>query len=205
MTTCWWPRRNSTKGYWLGHWQTFGVNAMSRAPASCVERAQREILPLNLSLYHAARDYPGGAKAIAAIYGRNPTTLQHKLSPTHPNHLVGPEEIEEIATATRDPRIIDSLIEAFGDAAWVDLRGVAEEIRRECGQEFDSAAAILKAISETLQRQSRLTQTIAEHLANDGRIDQRELAEQKLLLRRVQGALLALERLLEQEAEVAHG
>ncbi|MCY1412552.1 hypothetical protein D9M71_279630 [compost metagenome] len=178
---------------------------MSRAALSCVKRAQREILPLNLSLYHAARDYPGGAKAIAAIYGRNPTTLQHKLSPTHPTHQPNPEEIEEVTASTRDPRIIDSMIEAYGDAAWVDLRGIVEEISRECGHELESATAILKAISETLQRQSLLTRTIAEHLANDGVIDHRELSEQRLLLRRAQGALLALERLLEQEAEVDRG
>ncbi len=178
---------------------------MSRVALSCTERAKREILPLNLSLYHASRDYPGGAKAIAAIFGRNETTLQHKLSPTHATSHMNPQDIEEVTTATRDPRIVDSLIEAYGDAAWVDLRGVMEEIQRDCKEDLDSAAAILKAISETLQRQSRLTQTIAEHLANDGRIDRRELAEQKLLLRRVQGALLALELLLEREAEVAHG
>ncbi|NMZ72957.1 hypothetical protein HBO32_07590 [Pseudomonas nitroreducens] len=131
--------------------------------------------------------------------------MQHKLSPTHTNSHMNPQDIEEVTTATRDPRIIDSLIEAYGDAAWVDLRGVIEEIRREFKEEMDSAASILKAISETLQRQSILTQTIANHLANDGLIDRRELAEQKLLLRRVQGALLALELLLEREAEVAHG
>lgn len=172
---------------------------MSRAPASCVERAQRQILPLQLSLYHAARDYPGGAGAIASIYGRSASSLAHKLSPTSPKNVITPDEIEEVTAATRDPRIIDSVIEAFGDAAWTDLRDVAQEIDREC----DSAASVLKAIGETLQRQSVLTQTIAEHLANDGEIDQDELAQQKLLLRRLQGALIALERRLEQEAEGA--
>ena len=38
---------------------------MSRIALSSLERAQREILPLDLALYHAARDYPGGAAAIA--------------------------------------------------------------------------------------------------------------------------------------------
>lgn len=55
---------------------------MSRIALSSVERAQREVLPLDLALYHAARDYPGGAAAIAATTGRNATTLQHKLSPS---------------------------------------------------------------------------------------------------------------------------
>lgn len=178
---------------------------MSRVALSCTERAKREILPLNLSLYHASRDYPGGAKAIAAIFGRNETTLQHKLSPTHTNSHMNPQDIEEVTTATRDPRIIDSIIEAYGEAAWVDLRGVVEDIQRHYNQELDSASAILTAISETLQRQSQLTQAIAADLANDGRIDRRELAELKLLLRRVHGALLALELLLEREVEVSNG
>ncbi|WP_308811237.1 phage regulatory CII family protein, partial [Pseudomonas plecoglossicida] len=55
---------------------------MSRTAMSCLERAKREVLPLELALYHAVRDYPGGAAAIAATTGRNATTLQHKLSPT---------------------------------------------------------------------------------------------------------------------------
>ncbi|MCY1308714.1 hypothetical protein D3C76_663160 [compost metagenome] len=128
--------------------------------------------------------------------------MAHKLSPTSPKHVITPDEIEEVTSATRDPRIIDSVIEAYGDAAWTDLRDVAEEIDREC----DTAASVLKAIGETLQCQSVLTQTIAENLANDGAIDKNELAQQKLLLRRLQGALIALERRLELEAgEASHG
>jgi len=62
-----------------GHWQLRRINAMSRVVLSCVDRAQREVLTLELALYHAARDYPGGAAAIAATTGRNATTLQQKL------------------------------------------------------------------------------------------------------------------------------
>ncbi|HIH0362167.1 TPA: phage regulatory CII family protein [Pseudomonas aeruginosa] len=170
---------------------------MSRAPASSIKRAQRQILPLQLSLYHAARDYPGGAQAIAAVFGRNPNTMAHKFNPHSERHILSPDEVEEALQATRDPRIVDSVIEAYGDAAWTDLRGVAEEF----GQGHDNAASILKSIGDTLARQSLLTQTIAAHLANDGRIDADELAEQKLLLRRLHGALFLLERSLEQEAE----
>lgn len=174
---------------------------MSRARVSSSERAQRQILPFDLSLYHAARDYQGGINALAGCFGRSPSTLAHKLSPTSERHVLSPIEAMEILQATRDPRIVDSVIEAFGDAAWTDLRDVAHEIDHEC----DTAASVLKSIGETLQRQSVLTQTIAEHLANDGEIDQNELAQQKLLLRRLQGALIALERRLEQEAEGDHG
>ncbi len=54
---------------------------MSKRWLSSVDRAQREVLPLHLALYHAAREYPGGVKAVAAVYGLNPNTLQHKLNP----------------------------------------------------------------------------------------------------------------------------
>lgn len=78
---------------------------MSRVVLSCVDRAQREVLTLELALYHAARDYPGGAAAIAATTGRNATTLQHKLSPTHPSHTINIQEFGEILELTKDRRI----------------------------------------------------------------------------------------------------
>lgn len=173
---------------------------MSRAPMSCTERAQREILPLRLSLYHGTRDFPGGAAAIAAIYGRNATTLQHKLSPTNTTHSLNPDEMEEITTATRDPRILDSMIEAYGDAAWVDLREVLKGA-------FDDLPlrSVLQSTGVTLRKQSSLMDVIAMHLANDDRIDRRELLECKLQLRQAQGALLALERAMERDAGVCDG
>lgn len=174
---------------------------MSRAPMSCTERAQRELLPLELSLYHAARDYPGGATAIAAVFGRNPTTLQHKLSPTNTTHHLNPQDITEVVEVTRDPRIVDSVIEAYGDAAWVDLRGWLDAFGS--GQ---SLGSILAGVGETLRTQSGLTDEVAKSLGNDGRIDGAELARCKLHLRRTMGALLALEHALERDAQgVAHG
>lgn len=169
---------------------------MGRKVFGSVERARQEVLPLELSLYHAVREYPGGAAGIAAVLGRNATTLQHKLSPTHPTHTLNVIELEEILPLARDARVLDSLCEAYGDVAWVDLR--------ELLQDFDpdqTLSSVLKAVGGTLQRQSSLTDSIARHLADDGHIDQQELAECKLHLRRTQGALLALERMLELDAE----
>lgn len=168
---------------------------MSRVALSCVDRAQREILPLSLALYHAGRDYPGGAAAIAALYGRNPSTMQHKLSPTQTSHQLNPSEVEELVTATRDRRIVDSVIEAFGDAAWVDLRPLIHEF----GVAGDGLAGVLQAVGLLLKKQSALTEAIGQHLA-DGQLDDDELAECRLLIRRLQGALLLLERTMEQHA-----
>lgn len=174
-----------------------GCNAMSRKVFGSLERAEREILPLPLALYHAVNKYPGGAAAIAATVGRNPTTLQHKLSPTATGHTVNVDELTEILSLTRDPRAMDSLCDAFGDAVWVDLRDLLQGYE-EHGQ---SLAGVLAAVGGALHRQSELNSSIAQNLANDGRIDRHELAECKLHLRRTQGALLALERMLEIDAE----
>lgn len=94
---------------------------MSRIILSSLDRAQREVLPLDLALYHAARDYPGGAAAIAATTGRNATTLQHKLSPTHPSHTVNIQEFGEILELTKDRRILDAVHALVGDTTWQEL------------------------------------------------------------------------------------
>ena len=171
---------------------------MSRAVLSCTERAKREVLPLRLALYHAGQDYrPGGIAAIAAIFGRSASTLQHKLSPTQTTHVANPNDIEEVTTATRDPRILDSMCEAFGDACWVDLRELTE------GQPLggQSVSSVLNATGLALDKQSQLMREVSVSLANDGRIDQQELARCKLQLRRSMAALMLLERVLERDAE----
>ncbi|WP_193603520.1 phage regulatory CII family protein [Pseudomonas fluorescens] len=94
---------------------------MSRIALNSLDRARREVLPLDLALYHAARDYPGGAAAIAATTGRNPTTLQHKLSPTHPSHAVNIHEFSEILELTKDRRILDAVHGLVGDTIWQEL------------------------------------------------------------------------------------
>lgn len=100
---------------------------MSRTALSCVERAKREVLPLDLALYHAVREYPGGAAAIAATSGRNATTLQHKLSPTHPSHVVNIQEFGEILELTKDSRILDAVHALVGDTIWQELSGAYTE------------------------------------------------------------------------------
>lgn len=168
---------------------------MSRERKSCKERAQREILPLRLSIYNAGVDYPhGGIAGIAALYGRTGSTLQHKLSPTTTTHHANPDDIEEVITATRDPRILDSVIEAFGDAAWVDLRGVLPT-----GD--DALSCVIKAVSEVLSKKSALMQGVALGLADDQRIDADELASLRKQIRQAQGALIALDRAISHDSE----
>ncbi|SDJ60469.1 phage regulatory CII family protein [Pseudomonas indica] len=155
---------------------------MGRTVFGCVERARREILPLELALYHAVREYPGGAAAVAATVGRNATTLQHKLSPTHPTHTLNVAELEEILPLTRDPRVMDSLCMAFGDAIWLDVRDL---------QPGSSPASLVSGIGEMLRRESDLAGQVAASL-EDNRIDLDELAELELLTVRMAQAVFGL-------------
>ncbi|MGS0737988.1 phage regulatory CII family protein [Pseudomonas sp. GG8] len=153
---------------------------MSRIALSCVDRAQREILTLELALYHAARDYPGGAAAIAATTGRNPSTLQHKLSPTHPSHVVNVQEFGEILELTKDRRILDAVHALVGDTIWQELADAYTD---------DMPETLTAGIAVYLRQVADFTDTWAKSIG-DGLVDDGELAEiRQLVFRGIQGLL----------------
>ncbi|MDL2187308.1 hypothetical protein P5706_24320 [Pseudomonas sp. ChxA] len=153
---------------------------MSRIALSSVERAQREVLPLDLALYHAARDYPGGAAAIAATTGRNATTLQHKLSPTHPSHTVNIQEFGEILELTKDRRILDAVHALVGDTVWQEL---AEAYTNDMPETLTTGIAVY------LRQVADLTVVWAKSIG-DGKVDDGELAEiRQQVFRGIQGLL----------------
>ncbi|PCM47859.1 hypothetical protein CP335_20405 [Pseudomonas fluorescens] len=162
------------------HWQHSRINAMSRIALSSVDRAQREVLPLDLALYHAARDYPGGAAAIAATTGRNATTLQHKLSPTHPSHTVNIQEFGEILELTKDRRILDAVHALVGDTTWQEL---AEAYTN------DMPETLTTGIAEYFRQVADLAETWAKSIG-DGVVTDQELAAIRLqVFRGIQGLL----------------
>jgi hypothetical protein len=153
---------------------------MSRVALSCVDRAQREVLSLELALYHAARDYPGGAAAIAATTGRNPTTLQHKLSPTHPTHSVNILEFGEILELTKDRRILDAVHALVGDTIWQELAEMHTD---------DMSETLTGGIAVYLRQVAGFTETWAKSIS-DGLVSDGELAAIRLqVFRGVQGLL----------------
>lgn len=153
---------------------------MSRTALSSTERAKREVLPLDLALYHAVREYPGGAAAVAATTGRNATTLQHKLSPTHPSHVVNIQEFGEILELTKDPRILDSVHALVGDTIWQELSVAYAE---------DMPETLTMGIAAFFRQVGDLSETWARSIG-DGKVDDRELAEiQKQVFRGIQGLL----------------
>lgn len=155
---------------------------MSRIALSCVDRAKREILPLDLALYHAAREYPGGAAAIAATTGRNANTLQHKLSPTHPSHIVNIQEFGEILELTKDRRILDAVHALVGDTIWQEL---AEAYTDEMPQTLTTGIALF------FRQVADLSDTWAQHIG-DGKVSESELAEIRLQVFRGIQALLGM-------------
>jgi len=124
-------------------------------------------LTLGQACYQAVHDYKGGVKAVAAVHGRNSSTLQNKLNPTQGTHRLNDEDIAEILSVTRDPRILDAACAAHGGAIWLDLSRVA-------GAATDMA--MLDNITELVQRVGDLSGKVNQSLA-DGRVDQKELVE----------------------------
>ncbi|WP_083004835.1 phage regulatory CII family protein [Halomonas sp. GT] len=169
---------------------------MSKIWPTSRERAEREILPLNLSMYHAARDYPGGGKAIAAVYGLPATTLQHRLNPNADNHKLSIDDLEHVLEATRDPRILDSLLSLVPNAHWFEY----DEESSECSEQ-----QLLNYVANLSSQVSEMITRISEH-RRDGTYHDHEKAElEKLkcqLIGSVQALLVSAQRF---DGEVRHG
>lgn len=167
---------------------------MSRGWPTSRDRAQREVLPLNLALYHSAREHAGGVQAIAAVFGLNPTTLQHKLSPTQPTHIPNILDLEAVLTTTQDDRILDAIGELAGGALWVRPDACRAEtdhgLIRIIAQLHDELGQMLDSVSTT---------------TSDGIVDEHERAELRKRARHLMQAVLALELAAEQIGEGRHG
>lgn len=92
------------------------------------ERAQRTLLEPHQAAWHAAKDWPGGVKGIAAIYGVSATILANKLNPNYPGNTLDLKTTLMIWEATRDPRIAESFAAAFGGVFVLDDPADAEQV-----------------------------------------------------------------------------
>lgn len=173
---------------------------MSKRWMSSVDRAQREVLPLHLALYHAARDYPGGIKAVAAVYGLTASTLQHRLSPgpTHQHHHIRIDDLEAVLGATRDTRILDSLGELAGGCLWV-----CPVERRLSPRETDQRD-VLEHLASLHQHLGEMIESVRTSL-DDGVVDEHERAELRKRARQTMEAVLSLELAATGGMEVEHG
>ncbi len=167
---------------------------MSRGWPTSVDRANREVLPLNLALYHAAREYPGGVKAIAATFGLNPTTLQHKLSPTQPTHVPNLNDLEAVLGATQDDRILDAIGEIAEGALWI----------RPDACQAETTADLIAVIGVLHDRLGEMLNSVST-TTRDGIVDAQERAELRKRARQLMQAVLAMELAANGIGEVSHG
>lgn len=130
------------------------------------QRAASTILPLKAALYHAVHAQRGGVGAFAGAFGFNANTLQHKLNLNNEGrHVLSVTEFEAIVSFTRDPRIMDSLCNLYGNAAWYDLGGLAD----------NSKSGLFRQVADMVALVGETAKDVANAMA-DGRIDADELA-----------------------------
>jgi hypothetical protein len=71
--------------------------------------SQSPVLTIEQSLYWAAKDHPGGATGIAAIYGFNPIVLGNSLNPNNMQHKPNLKHFAAVLESTRDARILNAV------------------------------------------------------------------------------------------------
>ncbi len=71
--------------------------------------SQSQELTIEQSLYWAAKDYPGGATAIAAVYGLNPVVMGNSLNPNNSQHKANLKHFSAILEVTHDARILNAV------------------------------------------------------------------------------------------------
>lgn len=118
--------------------------------------ATTAILPLEVALYRACKDRHGSMSAIAETHGFSRDHFINQLDPNKTNCHVHPEAIEAITGYTKDPRILDSMCAAHGNAAWFELPALDEldqcdfyKAMGQCGIELgDLSKTICLSISD---------------------------------------------------------
>ena len=89
--------------------------------------SQSQELTIEQSLYWAAKDHPGGATGIAAIYGFNPVVLGNSLNPNNVQHKPNLKHFAAVLEATHDARILNAVGQLAGGVFIPigDLEGIA--------------------------------------------------------------------------------
>ncbi len=138
------------------------------------------------ALYNLARRYPGKIAALALRMGREESTLRKQLSPAVFTHHLSPEDFI---------RIIELCAEANVPGAYQPLHALSfrlEHIALRLPPADADAGELFGQVLLMLREEGALASNIQEALANDGKIDQRELAEIEDHLEQCIGALATL-------------
>jgi hypothetical protein len=134
------------------------------------ERAKKTVLSLEMALYHAGHDYPGGVEALAAIVGTSADLLRKKLNPNITTHNLNARDAQKVADLTQDHRILQSMCAIFGAGYFI-----LPDIDGDEGALFERGAELMREVGE-------LMDTVRTSL-DDGRVDRDEVkALEKSLL-----------------------
>lgn len=130
------------------------------------------------ALYNAARDYPGGIAALALRLATSEKVLRNKLAPDVDTHHTNLEEFARIVEC------LDGVKPASADLA-VDalmwrLNRVAMRLPTHAGDV--DADRIMQQVLEIFHEEGDLAKAVNEFLGNDGKIDDRELAQIEKLI-----------------------
>lgn len=91
---------------------------MSTLLYTSAQRAERCVLSLEQSVYHACKSERGALGKIADIYGVNYNTLALQTNPNRHSHTLAPDTIELVLEHTQSPLIMDAICCAHGNAGW---------------------------------------------------------------------------------------
>lgn len=111
---------------------------------------------------YLARNYPGGAAALAVRMGMSPNTLQHQLDPHCPGHKLGWDTVVEMSVLADDP---------------VALNAFALQMRRTTLPLPDLEMAgecVLQGVAQLTRELSDYLAHVSEALA-DGQVTDNEL------------------------------
>lgn len=138
------------------------------------------------ALYNSARDYPGGIEALAQRLGASANVLRNKLRPAIESHHVNFEEVS---------RIVELLEEARVPSAFVPLHAFCWRhghvaLRLHHGDV--SSDELVQQILEVMGDEGRLATDLNSALADDRRIDRRELEVIEQDVERCVSGLMAL-------------
>lgn len=158
---------------------------MTRRSRGSRERADRQVLPLKLALYHELHDMPGGVPVMAVTYRIGERSLMNNLNPNSHDRAPSLRQFEQILEYTRasgrGQRIIDSLAQA-GNFVWMERPGVS-----------GSNESIMKGIDQLVKRVGMMVSTVTDAV-EDGEVDQDELASlEKDLIRLFQAGFGLIE------------
>lgn len=144
---------------------------MKRNISAVRRRAESCLLTLPGALYHAVHDYPGSVGAVAGAFERNAGTFGNRLNPGQ-SHALTVREFEQIASFTRDVRILQTVCSWFSAGYFFLPEGQLGD-----GSLFEQSALLSKEVAELM---AAVSETLADGNVNEDDVNALEKALMEL-------------------------